>query len=447
MYDEKYRPQFHFTAARNWLNDPNGLVYYKGQYHLFFQHNPSGIGWGNMTWGHAVSDDLVHWRELGLAILPDDAGTIYSGSAVVDWDNTTGFQSGEDAPIVCIYTVAGDNSPTKDKPYTQDLAYSTDGGRTFTKYAGNPVLPQIAHGNRDPKVIFHAPSGKWVMALYIDKSTFSLFGSSNLKKWDKLCDVQVEASSECPDLFELPVDGDPSQTRWVFWAANGSYLLGTFDGTTFQADGPALRSNWGANCYAAQSWSDIPASDGRRLQIAWMNGGKYPDMPFNQQMTVIRELTLRTTPAGVRLFINPAREIERLHTAKHSWSNLTLEAGDNPLKDVAAELVDIRMEIELGGARTIDLVLRGQAIGYDVAGKTLTYMKSTAPLEPVDGRIRLQVLVDRTSVEAFGNDGAVTIPECCLTEPEDCGLSLKATGGQAKIVSMDVYELKSAWEK
>ena len=164
MYNEKFRPQFHFTARQNWLNDPNGLVHYDGTYHLFFQHNPAGLEWGNMTWGHAVSRDIVRWKQVENALEPDRLGTMFSGSAVVDWENTSGFQTGPDKPIVLIYTAAGGTSPESEgQPFTQCLAYSSDGGQTWVKYAGNPVLGCIRDGNRDPKVIWHAPTRRWIM--------------------------------------------------------------------------------------------------------------------------------------------------------------------------------------------------------------------------------------------------------------------------------------------
>ena len=176
LYREKLRPQFHFSPRRGWNNDPNGLVYYKGEYHLFFQHNPYGWDWGNMHWGHAVSPDLIHWKELPVALYPDEHGTMFSGSAVVDWNNTAGFQTGAEKVLVCIFTAAG-------SPFTQGIAYSNDRGRTWTKYANNPVLPHIIGDNRDPKVIWYAPEEKWVMALFLDKSDFALFSSKDLKKW------------------------------------------------------------------------------------------------------------------------------------------------------------------------------------------------------------------------------------------------------------------------
>ena len=328
-YHESFRPQFHFSPRKNWTNDPNGLVFYKGEYHLFFQHNPTGINWGNMTWGHAVSPDLVHWTQLENAIHPDKLGTIFSGSAVVDWNNTAGFQTGDEKVIVCIYTSAG-------KPFTQSIAYSNDRGRTWTKYDENPVLKHIIGGNRDPRVFWHAPSKKWVMALYLDRDKYGLFGSRNLKEWTKLSDVPPCGASECPDMFELPVDGDTQNTRWVFWGGNSNYLIGKFDGTTVTKEAGPFRFEFGNNYYAAQTYNDIPKEDGRRIQIAWMKGGRYPGMPFNQQMSFPSVLTLRTLPEGIRLCREPVGEIEKLHDKQHTFKDLLLKPGDDPLKDIWA---------------------------------------------------------------------------------------------------------------
>ena len=286
IYHESLRPQFHFTSRTNWLNDPNGLVFYRGQYHLFFQHNPAGINWGNMTWGHAVSPDLLHWKQLDDAIAPDRLGTIFSGSAVIDWNNTSGLQTGQEKPLIAIYTSAGGTSPASNgQPFTQSIAASNDLGGTFRKYDHNPVLGHIIGGNRDPKVIWHGPTKKWVMALYLDGDQYALFSSPDLKQWTKLCDISRFGSGECPDIFELPIEGLRGKSRWIFWGGNNTYLIGDFDGTKFVKESGPHRFEFGANYYAAQTYSDIPAADGRRIQIGWMSGGKYPHMPFNQQMS------------------------------------------------------------------------------------------------------------------------------------------------------------------
>jgi fructan beta-fructosidase len=445
-YDEVYRPQFHFSPARNWTNDPNGLVYYRGTYHLFFQHNPFGTEWGNMTWGHATSRDLVHWTEHAPVLRPDRLGTIFSGSAVVDASNTAGFRVGRDKPIVCIYTSAGGTSPeSQGQPFSQSLAYSADGGLTWTKYAHNPVLGHVAGSNRDPKVVWHEPTKKWVMALYLDGTDYALFGSRDLKTWAKLCDVPMPGTGECPDFFELPVEGGKGRRLWVFWGANGNYRLGTFDGTTFKPETDVLKSLWGANDYAAQTYSGIPAADERRIQISWMSGGKYPGMPFNQQMSFPRGLTLRATPAGPRLAMAPVREIETIRGPKKIWRDVTIKDDGRGLSLGQGELWDIEAEIEPRGAQAVGLGVRGEVIVYDAKAGTLACLGKTAPLELTNGRISLRVLVDRTSIEIFADGGLVTMCSCFLPDLRDLSLETFARGGEARIVGLTRYELTSAW--
>jgi fructan beta-fructosidase len=446
VYGEKHRPQFHFTPKINWTNDPNGLVFYKGEYHLFFQHNPSGIEWGNMTWGHAVSKDLVHWTQLDHAILPDKLGTIFSGSAVVDWENTSGFGTADAKAMVCIYTAAGEHSTSGEKgvPYTQCLAYTTD-GRKFTKYDKNPVLGHIAGSNRDPKVIWYAPEKKWVMALYLDGDTFALFESKDLKSWTKLHDVKFPRHSECPDFFPMPVDGNKDNLKWVFTAANGDYLIGSFDGKTFKPEGDAARADYGANYYAVQTFSDIPASDGRRIQIAWMSEARYPGMPFNQQMSFPCEMKLRTFPEGPRICRLPVGEIKNLYGKNHTWKNQTLKPDENPLKDVAGGLYDIQMQVDLAGAKNFGIKCRGAAVTCSAEKEKLTCLGKEAPIDLSNGEITLRILVDRTSLEIFANDGKVVMTSGFLPAPEMTGLELFADGGNPKILSMTVHELKSAW--
>ncbi|MHB1038095.1 MAG: glycoside hydrolase family 32 protein [Pirellulales bacterium] len=448
LYLETYRPQLHFSPAKNWTNDPNGLVYYQGEYHLFFQHNPEGINWGNMTWGHAISRDLVHWQQLDHALRPDKLGTIFSGSAVVDENNTAGFQTGKEKVLVAIYTSAGGTSPeSKGQPFTQSIAYSNDRGRTWVKYAGNPVLKHIVGGNRDPKVLWHGPTKKWVMALYLDGDRYALFGSPDLKQWAKLCDVPLPGASECPDFFELPVDGDPARAKWVFWGGNGTYRLGSFDGQQFRPATESLKSLWGSNDYAAQTYSDIPPRDGRRIQIAWMSGGRYPEMPFNQQMSFPRELSLRTTSEGVRLFMNPVREVKSLRAAGgFEAADVPLPPDKNVLPALAGELWDIRAELVPAAAGQIVLDVRGEPIRYDAKAKTLTCLGKTAPVQPKDGVVTLRVLVDRASIEIFAADGRVTMATCFLPNQADRSLRLSAQGGEAKIKSLAIYPLKSIWQ-
>ena len=267
-FDQRYRPQFHFTPTRNWTNDPNGCVYFDGEYHLFFQHNPEGVQWGNMTWGHAVSTDLVHWKEIAHAIRPDELGTIFSGSAAIDWKNTSGFQDGDIPPMVAAYTCAGRHVEPP-RPFTQAIAYSTDRGRTFTKHVGNPVIPSVTGGtDRDPKILWHEPTQKWVMVLYLTEGEKRLgfLTSMDLKTWTQVS--EVAGFHECPDLFELALDGDAMNTRWVLLGADAKYLIGHFDGVKFTTQSGKHLGDHGANFYASQTFNDVPPEDGRRIQIA-----------------------------------------------------------------------------------------------------------------------------------------------------------------------------------
>ncbi len=442
-YQERYRPQFHFSAKENWLNDPNGLVFYKDEYHLFFQHNPKGINWGPNTWGHAISSDLVHWKQIEHAIEPDEYGWIWSGSCVVDWKNTSGLKNGEDETLIAIYTTGGYGEPRN--PCVQSIAYSNDKGRTWTKYENNPVLRHIVADNRDPKVIWHEPTNKWVMALYLDGNDYAIFSSPDLKRWKGESTIHLPNASECPDLFELPVDGDINNTKWVFWGANGNYLIGTFDGVKFRPESAVLKADRGANFYAGQTWSDIPESDGRTIQIAWMAGGKYPDMPFNQQMSFPCELTLRTTPEGIRLYRQPVKEIKRLYQKEYKWNDQTIKPDTNLLSDISGDLFDIDAEIYPGDTKEIEFIVHGERIHYNVSENQISLLDRSAYLPPINKKIKLRILIDRTSIEVFGNDGQISMSSCFLPNLENKRLGICALRGEAYIISMKVYELGSAW--
>lgn len=440
MYNEQHRPQFHFTAQKGWLNDPNGLVFYKGVYHLFFQHNPFGTNWGNMTWGHAVSSDLVHWQQLQNALEPDALGTMFSGSAVVDWTNTTGF--GREA-LVAIYTAAGGNSEaSKDKPFTQCLAYSTDAGKSWTKYGDNPVQAHIKGGNRDPKVIWHEATRSWIIALFLDEPHhFALFASKDLKSWQHLQNLDIPGTRECPDFFPLAVDGDKAKQKWVFTGANGNYLLGSFDGKTFTPETDLLTADWGENYYAVQTYSDI--ADGRCIQIAWMKEGSYPEMPFNQQMNFPNELCLKTTPRGLRLFRQPIKEITRLYTTSNSVKEMTLGPGQNPLADVRGELLDTYLELEPGTASGFKLNLSGVEVHYDAKTRTLSCLGRTAELVAENGLVKLRLLRDKTSLELFADEGETCLSLCF--EAKKGQHELAVLGGKAILKTLEVRELKAAW--
>ena len=438
VYSEKLRPQFHFSSRRGWNNDPNGLVFYKGEYHLFYQHNPYGWDWGNMHWGHAVSPDLVHWRELPIALYPDAHGTMFSGSAVVDWNNTAGFQTGAEKVLVCIFAAAGN-------PFTQGVAFSNDRGRTWSKYDKNPVVPNIAEGNRDPKVFWYAPEKKWVMALYLDKNDYALLSSPDLKKWGRMSTVTIPGTTECPEFFEVALDGKSKDNRWIFYGGNGRYLVGAFDGKTFIPESGPHTLEYGNAFYASQTFNDIPAKDGRRILIPWGQMAT-PGMPFNQMMGIPVELTLRSTEEGPRLYANPVRELANLRATTQRLNAQPLNPGENPLHDLNGELLDVIADISPVDANEVGFRLRGIPVSYDVKKGELTCQGKTAPLTPAGGRLRLRFLVDRTSIDIFGNDGRLYMPMGVIVPQDNRSLEVYARGGAARINTMEIHQLESAWQ-
>jgi sucrose-6-phosphate hydrolase SacC (GH32 family) len=443
LYREPLRGQFHFSPRRGWSNDPNGCVFYKGEWHLFFQHNPYGWAWGNMHWCHAVSRDLVHWEELGDVLFPDDFGAMFSGSAVVDDANTSGFGTADNPPLVLLYTAAGD-------PTVQCIAYSTD-GRAFTKYASNPVVGQITAGNRDPKVFWHKPTNRWVMVLYVEqpekRRTMEFLTSPNLRDWTPASVTYgIQGTNylyECPDFFELAVDGDPARKKWVLLGASTEYAVGTFDGTTFTAEATKLPGHRGKGFYAPQSFNNVP--DGRRLMVGWWQT-ETKGMPFNQGMSLPLELGLKGTAAGPRLTFAPAQETRGLRSSSRRLGGSTLAAGGpNPLAGITGELVELNADIEPGAAKELVFTVRGAMITYDVVRQELTIagVRASAPL--TDGRLRLAVFCDRTGLEVFAAEGLCYAPLPFQPQPDDRSLTLEVRGGAATIHALDVHELASIW--
>jgi fructan beta-fructosidase len=458
LYQEELRPQIHFSAKRGWLNDPNGLVYYDGEYHLFYQANP--FGWDhslndyNKTWGHAVSKNLVHWTELPAAIHPDHLGSIYSGSAVVDCLNTTGFKNTDEAPIVAVYTSAGTrNRWSLEKKFTQSIAYSIDRGRTFTKYEDNPVQRNLGYINRDPKAIWYEPDKCWVIVLYLDHEAFAFFTSGDLKSWEEQSRLPIQAFGvndigafeDCPELFELPVDGNSSNKKWILYAGAGDYVLGDFNGKVFTPQSKVIKYNYGDCFYASQTFNNMPAEDGRRIQIAWA-WVEFPGMTFNQQMTFPVALTLRKTEQGLRMFAYPVKEIENLYEKKHSWHDTQLEPGHNILCEIKYNWLDIDLEFIAGGSEHVGFIINGRKIDYDVNAHVLKSGEQEAPLQSVDGKIRLRIVVDKLTAEVFANDGSVYMPLQTNPAAAQHPIEIYSEGEHAQVNSLVVHELKSIWK-
>lgn len=460
LYHESLRSQLRFSSRRGWNNDPNGLVFYKGEYHLFYQHNPYGWAWGNMHWGHAVSVDLVHWTELGDVLAPDSSGDMFSGSAVVDWKNTSGLGAPGQPPLILIYTSTLSG---------QSIAFSTD-GRNFTKFSGNPVLKDLpgVEANRDPKVYWHEPSQKWVMALYVGlpgKECISSFPgytcgnldkngrpmrenaiyfltSPNLKNWTATS--HVNGFYECPDYFELPVDGNPQNKKWVLTGGSSQYMIGSFDGQTFKPETQMLPGHRGRGFYAAQTYSDLP--DGRRIQLGWFQT-ETKGMPFNQSMTIPMELKLVSTPEGPRLTRTPVKELETLRAKTYNFPPMTLDSNStNPLSQVNAELLELRTEFEPGNAKEVVFTVRGATIVYDAEKQEIQFNGHHAHAPLRGGKQRWIVFCDRVGMELFASDGLIYMPMPFIPKANDLKLSIAANGGNASITMLQISRLNTIWE-
>ena len=455
-FNESNRPQIHFTPEKNWINDPNGLIFFEGEYHLFYQHNPFGNEWGYMHWGHAIGTDLVHWQHQAIAITPDNDSkdkencTAWSGSAIVDNKNLLGLQKEDTPTLLAFYT---------SRACGQRIAYSTDKGRTWQKYEGNPIIAFDEKDDaRDPKVFWHDESQKYIMLLWRmpdgEKSAqgFSIYSSENLINWN--FESHLPGFYECPDLVKLPVNRRADDTRWVIFDGDGSYLIGDFDGKRFTPQTPKLPGDYGKNYYATQTFNNMPKEDGRTIQIAWMRGGEYPDMPFNGQLNFPCELSLKTYLEGIRLIRNPVKEIELLHEKGETYENKNLIPGlnKNLVKGIKGDCLHIKGSFKLKTANSFGFVVRqskksnGIEIRYDATKNTLSCLGKSVVLEPEDGKIQLEILLDRTSIEIFGNEGKVVMSSCYTAEPDAKSLVLYNTGGELLVEKLDIYPLKSIYE-
>jgi sucrose-6-phosphate hydrolase SacC (GH32 family) len=434
LYQESLRPQFHFTARQwtmdrlnpgpkeeGWLNDLNGLIYYDGEYHLFAQR------WWK-CWLHAVSRDLVHWTELPPAFWEEKSETgDQSGTCVVDYNNTSGLSPDKANPPMVAFWTRNDNR-------THCICYSLDHGRTWKRYEKNPIL---VYPERDPKVFWYAPSSHWVMMMY-GNNQYHIFTSTNLLSW-KDEHHPLPDSFECPDFFELPVDGNRDHMKWVIVQGNGNYSIGSFNGVEFKEETARYACDIGPTFYATQTWGNTDTGDGRRIQAAWMRDSTFPEMPFNQMVSFPCELKLRSTPNGLRIFREPIKEIAQLHNGLDEWTNRTLRADEVLPLEPSGQLFHIRAEVNIPAGATLTFNFRG--ITVILTSNTIQSASSPAPV--LDRIKTVEFLVDRTSIETFVNHGEISVTRFVL--PHENGLSVKAEGGPVTIRSLIVYPLNSAW--
>ncbi|WP_178024899.1 PfkB family carbohydrate kinase [uncultured Paenibacillus sp.] len=482
--EDKYKPGFHFSPPSHWMNDPNGLVYYEGEYHLFYQHHPFSSKWGPMHWGHAVSPDLIHWEHWPIALFPDEHGAIFSGCCVVDWNNSSGLFEGSHG-LVAIFTHA-DTCPKTGQPrQRQSLAYSRDKGRTWRKYEGNPVLAEEGLIDfRDPKVFWHPQTERWVMVLVAgDHARF--YGSKNLMEWTLTGEFGKGEGShdgvwECPDLFTLPV-GDSGRSKWVLIISIGDnpsvpegsrtqYFIGEFDGNTFINDHPADRVLWlddGRDNYAGVTWSDMPDQDGRRVLIGWMSNWKYanetPTGAWRGAMTLPRVLSLTSRDEGVVLTQMPVREVEQLRKASVSRENETVMPEAPFRLHTNGELLEIEADIDLRSGNGVHLHLKSSGesetrIGYDAEREWLSIDRSNSgltdfhpsfacehgtKLAPDNGKIKLHIWLDRNSVEVYANEGLVVLTDQIFPDAPIESVWVSANSGQVLLNSFRVHSLSS----
>ncbi len=496
-YREPHRPQFHFSPPQNWMNDPNGLVYFEGEWHLFYQYHPASNIWGPMHWAHAVSRDLVRWENLPIALAPDERGYIFSGSAVVDWQNTSGFGLDGKPPLVAMFTyhdMAGEKAKRLDFE-SQGIAYSRDRGRTWTKFAGNPVIPNpgAVKDFRDPKMVWHEASKRWLVTIAVgDHAEF--WASPDFRKWEKLSAFGAAFGQhgnvwECPNFAPMNVEKTGEQ-KWVLiqncnpGAPNGGsgaqYFVGDFDGTNFTldadfqrdvSDGKSLWLDYGKDNYAGVTWSDAPG--GRSVLIGWMSNWDYamqvPTEAWRSACTLPIELSLRKTALGYRLFTRPVRELEALR-----GEPTDLPAGELPVfkplnnNSFSPTLSEMDLEFEpaAGFAGTFGVEIsnvRGEyyRIGFDVAknqffsnrthsgdhsfSKTFADKIHVAPRSATAKTVRLHLFFDRASCELFADDGATQMTNIFFPTEDFNGAGIFAEGGKLRLVRGRVWPMRGIW--
>lgn len=442
-YEEAMRPQFHFTVRRGWNNDPNGLAYFNGEWHMFFQKIPYGMAVGDfryMHWGHAVSPDLFHWTELPPAIYPITSG-IFSGGAFVDHGNKSGLGEGTADLLIASYTGAGE-------------CIATGTGRAL-ELKNLPANPVLKHKGRDPQIFRYEPGNKWVMVVYEEaqQTGYAFYESQDLKSWRRM--FCIEGGHECPNFFEMPVEGE-STRKWVLYGAvrrpagdgssemrftRSAYMVGTFDGNKFVPETEFLKGFTGPNFYAAQTFANAP--NDRRILVAWLQGGLYPGMPFTQGITLPTELKLRRAAEGLRLFFNPVKELDQLRTQTFEGKNLNTADANSLFKKAKGELLDAELTLDAGNNTSINLRVRGNTITWNPSSGQLSCRGTTVKL-PLAKNLNLRIIIDRCVLEIYPEHGitGLTFGGNIFSNKEPLKL---ASEKPVQVESLRISELKSAW--
>lgn len=435
LYSESLRPQIHFTTKNGWINDPNGLIYLDGIYHMFYQYNPADNHWGNMHWGHAESTDLIHWKEKKTALFPDDRGAMFSGSAISDEKNLLGKNTDNHKAALLYYTTTN--------PFSQCLSYSTDGFQTIEKYSDNPVIPHVESENRDPKVIFCDELDCYILALYLMDDIYVIFKSDDLVNWTELQRLNLPGDNECPDIF--PLIDFAGNRKWIFSGANGRYLVGKFENDKFEPEQEAISQHYGDSAYAAQTFSNLP--DGRTVQIAW-DRWQLPSYGFNGQMGVPAELSLSLYDNTYYLEARPVKEIEDLYNSFEHYENIRTSHDI----DFRIQLDDTAYLFKINGLTNVcgvtEIQIFGRTIQFDFNKNEIAIGKNYAPISLTASNGEITIIVDRCSIEIFADDGKIYMS--CIDDDTFCDRNIPylviKSENETIIKNMEIHSLKSIWE-
>lgn len=396
LYSEPMRPQIHFTPKTGWINDPNGLIYIDGVYHMFYQYNPAEPAWGNMHWGYAVSTDLIHWKEKNVALFPDERGTMYSGCAVLDEKNLLGKNEGDKKTSLLFYTTTD--------PFCQYMSYSTDNFKTIERYGNGPVVPHINSRNRDPKVIFCDELNCYIMILYLYEDTYCILKSYNLVDWSEIQYLQLKGDNECPDIF--PLCDNKGTRKWIIIGAHDKYLVGTFINGMFKAEQTEMSLHYGTSGYAGQSFSNMPG--GRIVRVVW-DKWYLPAANFCGQMGIPMELTLSEFDNKYYLEANPVEELKCIYKDTTNYENINLSPDDEfrVALEQASYVFEIKSRNFSNGVLKIGIF--GQFIDLDLTNNQIQLGDCIAPVSVTHSGLDIKVIVDRCSIELFADCGKITM--------------------------------------
>jgi len=395
LYNELLRPQVHFTTKNGWNNDPNGLIYLDGTYHMFYQHNPCSPEWANMHWGHATSTDLIHWTEEPIALYPDDTGMMYSGSGILDTENVTGLGTKENPPALIYYTATA--------PFSQHLAYSVDGFKTIKKYENNPVLNHICRSNRDPKVVFCEEIGAYVMVIYLEKDIYGFFKSEDLLEWKPMQRFSLSGDNECPDIFSVVASN--GEKKWVLMGAHNRYSVGAITEVGFVPEQETRTLHYGSSAYAGQTFSGMP--DGRVVRIDW-DRWQAVSRAFKGQMSIPLELTLIEKNGVYYLSALPVKELEMLYAQKQRYADIEIakDCSVSYKLEEAPHIIHLRID-DTTDISDFIIKIFGRDIVINPSENELKFVKESAPLSIIDGSLDITFIIDRCSIEVFLDGGKI----------------------------------------